>query len=193
MGLATTRRLGCLYAIDYLEGDSVIRCCKANAHKWRGCIVRAGIDNTSFENSLEAGRSKVPRLNDLIRRLLALQIEHEFILEPYWISSGDNLHADLLSRQKIEEFLEVAHEFVPPNVPLSEHASAGTCNLCDCDYTVAMGALRQTLKTSPVITPDGPSSLLLSFYFLTLGVSARRRAWAAAHLLSILMTGLCLR
>ena len=146
--------------IDYLEGDSVIRCCKANAHKWHGCIVRAGIDNTSFENSLEAGRSKVARLNDLIRCLLALQIEYEFIIEPYWISSGDNLHADLLSRQKIEDFLEVAHEFVPPNVPLSEHASAGTvATFADCDYTVAMGALRRTLKTFPSnYTGDGASS-----------------------------------
>ena len=90
--------------IDYLEGDSVVRCCLANAHKWRGCIVRAGIDNTSFENSLEAGRSRVARMNDLIRRLLALQIEHGFILEPYWISSEDNLHADLLSRPRSRGF-----------------------------------------------------------------------------------------
>ena len=175
--------------IDYLEGDSVVRCCKANAHKWRGCIVRAGIDNTSFENSLEAGRSRVARLNDLIRRLLALQIEYEFILEPYWISSEDNLHADLLSRQNIEKFLEVAHDFVSVGASLCMHASAGTvATFADCDYSVAMGALRQTLKTfSSNYTGDGPSYLLVLLSLLVVVHAPTRGAGVGgdAQLLSI--------
>ena len=52
-----------------------------------------------------AGRSKVERLNVLLRRLLVLQVEYEFILEYKWISSEDNYLADHLSRGRLQEFL----------------------------------------------------------------------------------------
>ena len=145
--------------IDYLEGDSVVRCCRANAHKWSGYVVRAGIDNTSFERSLESGRSKAERLNDLMREMLALQVKFNFIIEPYWISTVDNDLADDLSRGLVSKFLENAHDFVLPDCVCVAHESAGSvATLADCDYSVAMAALRQTLKTfrSNAIG-DGPS------------------------------------
>ena len=149
--------------IDYLEGDSVVRCCTANAPKWKGCIVKCGIDNTSFECSLASGRSRVDRLNDLLRQLFALQIHYEFVLEPYWISSEDNVHADLLSRDHRDQFLDIAHDFVLPGKAVVAHTSAGSVvTFADCDYTVAMSALRQTLKTyRSNITGDGPSRLFI--------------------------------
>ena len=73
------------------------------------------------------------------------------------------MHADLLSRDHLEGFLGIAHDFVLPSKSLVAHSSAGSVvTFADCDYAVAMSALRQTLKTySSNYTGDGPSCLFL--------------------------------
>ena len=45
------------------------------------------------------------RLNWLLRRLLILQVEYDFVIEYRWISTYDNYLADHLSRGRIDEFL----------------------------------------------------------------------------------------
>ena len=92
-GAAASRRL-----IDELEADTVLRCCIHNAPKWNKCRVPFGIDNSAFELSAEKGRSRAARLNDILRGLFVVQIQHSFILEPFWLSSEDNFLADDLSR-----------------------------------------------------------------------------------------------
>ena len=71
---------------------------------WRGCRVPFGVDNRAFERSEVRGRSRAERLMFVIRRLFFLQLRFEFVLEMFWLSSEDNLLADLLSRDRLEEF-----------------------------------------------------------------------------------------
>ena len=96
--------------IDYLEGDVVTECTRQMAPLWKGCKVPFGVDNKAFQLSATKGRSSADRLNDLVRELFYLMLKHQFIFMFYWLSSKDNLLADLLSRQDGEgEFLTAAY------------------------------------------------------------------------------------
>ena len=103
-GTAAKRKL-----IDYLEGDTVVEAVRRMCVRWRQCVVPFGVDNSAFQRSAAKGRSSVDRLNDLVRELFALMVEHHFILDFFWLSSEDNLLADDLSRDREEAFLEHAH------------------------------------------------------------------------------------
>ena len=94
--------------IDYLEGDTVVETVRRMCARWRQCVVPFGVDNMAFQRSAAKGRSAVDRLNDLVRELFALMVEHHFILDFFWLSSEDNLLADDLSRDKEQAFLEHA-------------------------------------------------------------------------------------
>ena len=93
--------------IDFLEGDTVITCVEEMARLgvWFKRVIPFGVDNMSFEKSAEKGRSVAQRLNELLRELFALQVQYTCILSFYWLSSADNLLADLLSRDDELEFL----------------------------------------------------------------------------------------
>ena len=98
-GRAASRRV-----IDELEGDWVELACERMCHKWKGMRVPFGIDNQAFQKSQAAARSRAHRLAVIIRRLFFLQLKYNFVLEGFWVSSEDNLLADLLSRNDIERF-----------------------------------------------------------------------------------------
>jgi hypothetical protein len=133
--------------IDFLEGDTVLRACDREGARWFECLIPAGIDNSAFELSAEAGRSRAPRLNDLLRGLFVVQIKNTFILQSYWISTHDNYLADHLSRDRESDFLAQASDFVLPDFPLSRHSDAGrTVTFVESTYGDAMSALRQLLK-----------------------------------------------
>ena len=90
--------------IDELEGDAVEAAAERLGAGWRGCRVPFGVDNQAFERSQARGRSRVERLMVVVRRLFFLQLRFSFVLEMFWLSSEDNLLADLLSRDRLEEF-----------------------------------------------------------------------------------------
>ena len=91
--------------IDYLEGDTVVQALRELGHLWRGRVVVFKVDNSAFQKSARKGRSRVERLNSLIKEILAYCIFYGCILVFEWISSEDNLLADQLSRDKESEFL----------------------------------------------------------------------------------------
>jgi hypothetical protein len=93
------------HLIDHLEGDTVVDCVLSMMGHWKNKVVRLGIDSMAFQRSLAKFRSKAPRLNTLVRELFALQVQGQFILDSFWLSSEDNLLADHLSRNREYEFL----------------------------------------------------------------------------------------
>ena len=114
-------------AIDYLEGDSALQTWREMGPSWFKKVVAHGIDNMSFEKSVEKGRSKVERLNCLLREAFAIQVAGTFVVDVYWISTHDNVEPDLLSRDQEEEFLRRVYEtgfWAPGTVPI-RHGSAG--------------------------------------------------------------------
>ena len=105
-GASASKRL-----IDWLEADTVLEYTRTSCHKWYKRIVDFWIDNSAFELSGEAGRSRVERLNVVLQKLFLLQVEHTFIIRFNWIPTDDNTMADHLSRGRIEAFyLAVAAE-----------------------------------------------------------------------------------
>ena len=66
--------------IDYLEGDTVCVCTAKMGCYWYRRRVPIGIDNSSFEKSVEKGRSRAERLQVLIKELFALQLYYQCIL-----------------------------------------------------------------------------------------------------------------
>ena len=88
-----------------MEGYTVLLAVQQLAPLWRHCKVTVWIDNSAFQQSGTAGRSKVERLNWLLRRLLILQVEYDFVLFYAWISTQDNYLADHLSRGRVDDLL----------------------------------------------------------------------------------------
>ena len=145
-------------AIDYKEGDTVLRACESMAEQWKRCVVPFGIDNSVIERSVAKGRSGVERLNELMKQLFILQVKHEFILAPFWISSEDNYLADHLSRDRELMFLTLVHcgEFLLESArPICRMPDAG--RIVHFDRPGSLAALRQLLDTySSNSLKDGP-------------------------------------
>lgn len=148
--------------IDEIEGDTVVRACVANAHKWHKCIVPFGIDNTAFERSVAKGRSKVDRLNRLCVETFVLQIKFVFVMQPYYISSGDNYLADSLSRFEVSDFLAQIYSsgFLLRDAVVRLHPEAGRTVTFDRSSDANdLRALRQLLRTySSNVDLDGASA-----------------------------------
>ena len=90
--------------IDEMEGDWVEVALDRLGHTWRGMRVPFGVDNQAFQRSQVRGRSRADRLMTIIRRIFFKQLEFGCVLELFWLSSADNLLADLVSRDQIESF-----------------------------------------------------------------------------------------
>ena len=113
--------------IDFLEGDTVVRAIEELGHLWYGCLVTFKVDNTAFQKSAQKGRSRVDRLNDLVREIFHLCIKFNCVVLFEWISSEDNLLADHLSRDRELEFLAAvfAVGFWSAAITVRRHLSAG--------------------------------------------------------------------
>lgn len=90
--------------IAYLEGWAVLQACRDMGHTWTNQRVPLFIDNQSFLGALRKRRSPVHNLNSLITQIHSLAIQHNFVLDPVWISTADNYLADALSRGNIDKF-----------------------------------------------------------------------------------------
>ena len=96
--------------IDFLEGDTVSVCMQKMGCYWYRCRAPIGIDNMTFEKSVEKGRSKAVRLQVLVKEVFACQLQYQFVACPFWLSSEDNELADHLSRAREDVFLKRAYE-----------------------------------------------------------------------------------
>jgi hypothetical protein len=146
--------------IDFLEGDTALRACVREGHKWYEMLIPFGIDNSAMQLSAANGRSKVDRLNDICRGLFATQIKYSFILQTYWISTHDNFLADSLSRLRIDLFWEQLKASSFLKVPFSDfylYPDAGRTVTMEIHHRRdAMSTLRHLLdsyKTRP--EPEG--------------------------------------
>ena len=114
--------------IDHLEGDTVVVAAREMGPSWRERVVPIKIDSMAFEKSGEAGRSRVDRLNDLVRELFFLQLYYCFIFYYQWIGTKENFLADALSRNNEKWFLEAVYAsgFWSATTVSVRHGNAGT-------------------------------------------------------------------
>ena len=88
--------------IDFLEGDTFMVGFRRMGRHWRMMMVRCWIDNMSFKDCLRKGRSRVERLNVLVKESFALCLEHQCILAPEYVPTLVNKGADFLSRKEVQ-------------------------------------------------------------------------------------------
>ena len=62
------------------------------------------IDNSTALGALGRQWSKAPHLQDLLEEIQRLATAHDFVLEPRWIASADNVLSDALSRHDMPRF-----------------------------------------------------------------------------------------
>ena len=113
-------------SIAYLELHAVCLACHREHHRWAGCVVPLLCDNATAVQVLRKGSSKSPNLNELLRRILALCLHHDFVLLPHWISTHDNKLADHLSRFQVEQATPYMQAWRSYSASMMQLAS--TCN-----------------------------------------------------------------
>lgn len=91
--------------IDYLEGDTVVKAVEDLERGWAKCLVPFGVDNSAFQGAVGKAWSKAERLQGLLVKLFRHQLQGDFVLRMFWLSTHDNLLADHLSRNREGEFL----------------------------------------------------------------------------------------
>jgi hypothetical protein len=141
-------------------------------------MVRCWIDNMAFKDCLRKGRSRVERLNVLVKESFALCLEHQCILAPEYIPTLVNKGADFLSRKEVQMGDPVAQVSViaeemnfraPGTVPIVGPYAGGTRTLEDQRGVLAnepgMKALSRAAKFKQPLSVDAevfhPSSLFL--------------------------------
>ena len=143
--------------IDYLEGDTVVAAVGTMMCAWRGKWIPFGIDNSAFELSAVKGRSRAERLNLLCKRLFVQQIQGNFVLRYFWLSTHDNYLADHLSRGRVHDFLALvaAAGFLAAGVAVLRHPrDGGRTRTFDALDPHAMFALSVAVLTSDPRPPD---------------------------------------
>ena len=85
-------------SIAYKELLPVVLAAREFAPSWRGCIVRAGIDNTSVVYMGNSGTCRAKDCMRLLRELADLQRLHAFDVLFSWCPRYFNDRADALSR-----------------------------------------------------------------------------------------------
>ena len=124
--------------IDFLEGDTFMVGFRRMGCHWRMMMVRCWIDNMSFKDCLRKGRSRVERLNVLVKESFALCLEHQCILAPEYVPTLVNKGADFLSRKEVQvgdpvaqlsEIAEEMHFWAPGTVPIAGPYAGGTRTL----------------------------------------------------------------
>ena len=74
---------------------------------WRGLHIRGHTDNQACFYLLSNGKSRVDKRLRIARTFSTLQLEGQFIWEPAWISTHDNILADALSRSGDPKYREI--------------------------------------------------------------------------------------
>ena len=67
-------------------------------------------DNQSVVHILNKRSSKIPRIMDLVRSLVATSMKHNFLLRACHLSSKANLECDLLTRNRVAAFLQIGSD-----------------------------------------------------------------------------------
>ena len=164
--------------IDFLEGDTFMTAFRRMGEFWRFMMVRCWIDNMSFKGCLEKGRSKVERLNVLVKESFALCLDNQCIVAPGYIPTLVNKGADFLSRIEVQSGDPVAQVSViaedmnfwaPGTVPMVGPYAGGTRTLEDQRGVLAsepgMKALSKAANVRRPLSGDAevfhPSSLFL--------------------------------
>ena len=79
---------------------------------WHPLLARKRLqfwcDNLSVVSIINSGHSKIPRIMDLVRRLVLLSMQHNFVVRARHVPGVSNAIADALSRFQMQRFRVLA-------------------------------------------------------------------------------------
>ena len=90
-------------------------------HKWTSRRIKFHCDNLGVVEVINYGKSKVPRVMDLVRDLTLCTLRHNFYFQAVHVPGKHNNIADSLSRFQMEHFRQLAPQFCasPDPIPAS--------------------------------------------------------------------------
>ena len=128
--------------------------CTQLGGRWRGCIVPLMIDNRTACGALRRCWSGSEPLQDLLEQIQQIATVNDFVLEPHWICSADNVLADALSRFSMTRFWAAVSDL---GVAAQDHSVTWR----EMPTGLAKGASRAPVGAMPAqdgITGDGSAT-----------------------------------
>ena len=71
---------------------------------WKGSTVAIELDSLGLKNTVGKGRHRDRKINDILKELFLLQVQHDFVIEPMWVRRCHNEAADALSKDDMDRF-----------------------------------------------------------------------------------------
>ena len=104
-------------SIALFELYPIVLACLIWGKEWKRKQITVFCDNEATVNIINKGRSSVPIINSLIRRLSWTCITDNFVLRAAYIPGYKNSIADALSRFKFQEFKAMCPNAKPTSLP----------------------------------------------------------------------------
>lgn len=98
---------GITVSMPFLELLAIALACSTFGHHWARRRILLRTDCEPAELALNRLHSRNPEMQSLIRSIMMLSITHNFDLRLEHIPGAENTRADLLSRSRVREFLQV--------------------------------------------------------------------------------------
>ena len=104
--------------ISFLELGAVLMACAVWGREWHGCLVLCWCDNQAAVQAIRARSCKDPGMMHLLRCLFFFEATFQFELVANHIPGVDNQQADLLSRDKLDQFFSLSPQALPTPSPI---------------------------------------------------------------------------
>lgn len=108
-------------SFSYLELFPILVSCWIWGKKWQRRRIMFISDNEGTVAIINNGKSKCPHINSLLRKMVVLSTLCNFTFHSMWISTKQNIEADLLSRQKLSSFQDIAPTATRISCPPAHH------------------------------------------------------------------------
>jgi hypothetical protein len=88
-----------------MELHGVVTAARLWGHKWKGQRVLFNTDCQPVRDCINKGYSSVPKMCELLRELCTIAVQNDFVARAAHIAGVKNVFPDLLSRDRVQEFL----------------------------------------------------------------------------------------
>ena len=95
-------------SIEWQELFPIVVACAIWHPLLAGKRLQFWCDNLSVVSITNSGHSKIPRIMDLVRRLVLLSMQHNFVVRARHVPGVSNAIADALSRFQMQRFRVLA-------------------------------------------------------------------------------------
>ena len=109
-------------SIEWQELFPIVVACSIWHPLLTGKRLQFWCDNESVVSIINSGHSKVPRIMELVRKLVLLSMQHNFLVRARHVSGVSNAVADALSRFQMQRFRALAPDadqspcIIPPSL-----------------------------------------------------------------------------